>query len=143
MYSAVHSAAGIGLTVAGHSLAGPTGAVAGAILGVLSHDPLDRLGEAAYGASWPPSRATLMWEGFPLLALTIGAYLAGPQWWLLALDWVAGNLMDLVDKSLWLIGKSPIFPAHHRAPNVQLTGAQTKGLAVCAALFFIAAGLVV
>jgi hypothetical protein len=133
MYSAHHAAVGAALTVGGYLAAGPVGVIVGGALAFLSHDPMDRLGEAAYGRSFPPDRQTLIWEGGPLVAFIAAAILAGPLWWVLATGWIAATGMDLIDKARWFMGKPGLFPCHYRKPDVGLSLWQTKALAVLAA----------
>jgi hypothetical protein len=133
MYSAHHAAVGTALTVGGYLAAGPVGVLVGGALAFLSHDPMDRLGEAAYGRSFPPDRQTLIWEGGPFVAFIAAAVFAGPLWWVLATGWISGTGMDLIDKARWFAGKPTVFGCHDRDPDVRLTLWQTKALAVAAA----------
>jgi len=133
MYASHHAAVGTALTVGGYIAAGPVGVLVGGALAFLLHDPMDRLGEAAFGRSFPPDRQTLIWEGLPFLAFILAAVLAGPLWWVLATGWIAATGMDLIDKARWFMGRPTVFRCHDRAPDVRLTLWQTKALAVLAA----------
>lgn len=145
MYSSHHAAVGVALTVAGYHAGGEAGVAVAAVLAFLSHDPLDRIGEAAYGRAFPfpPDHPTMIWEGVPLVAALLAAVMAGPLWWVIVAGWVAGVLMDIIDKGLLAIGWPEIFPCHHRTPDAHLTLTQTKALAVAATAWFIAAALLV
>jgi hypothetical protein len=134
MYASHHAAVGTAPTVAGYHLAGEAGVAVASVLAFLSHDPMDRLGEAPYGQSFPPDRQTLIWEGVPLLTFIAAAVLAGSLWWVFAAGWIAGMGMDLIDKGRWFIDKPVLFACHRRQPDIRLTPWQTKALAVLAVL---------
>lgn len=146
MYSAVHSAVGIGLAVSGYALTGNWGGAAvGFVAATISHDWLDRLfGEHGYGSL----SKTLAWEGIPLLVFALSAWLSGPLWWVFAIGWLGGNLFDLIDKKLGLSilfpSKFPAttyIPCHKVKPRWKLSLKATQALAVLSTLFVLTLGL--
>jgi len=140
VYTSAHSAAGIGIVMAGHALAGPGGAAVASLAAFASHDVLDRIGEAPYGGL----KATLAWEAPAALATVAAALLSG-LWGAVALGWVAGNMMDLIDKRLGASVIAPdvypprkTFACHRRAPDIQISRRATKVAAALAAAAILA-----
>lgn len=139
MYSNVHGTAGALLVLAGCTVSDDPviGATAGGLAAFFSHDLLDRLGEKSYG----PLKVALLWEGLPLLLFASVAYLSG-SWWIYALGWVLGNLMDIIDKKLYLSILFPnkfgpsisLFPCHDRRPDIDLTLDQTKSITIVSSM---------
>jgi len=122
--------------MAGHEIAGPVGAVVASLAAFASHDVLDRIGEASYGGL----RAALAWEAPAALATIAGALLSG-LWGVFLLGWVAGNLMDLIDKRFGASIIAPdVYPArktfacHRRPPNVTISRRATKAAAILSAV---------
>jgi len=139
MYSNVHGVAGT-LLVLGAAQVSPDPVIAmaaGGIAAFYSHDVLDRLGEKSYG----DLKTTALWEGIPFALFACVAFLSG-QWWLYAFGWVMGNLMDIIDKKLYLaiiwpsrFGPSwKLFPCHRRKPDIQFTLNQTKLISICSSI---------
>lgn len=139
MYSAVHSAVGIGLAVGGYALTDNWGGAAvGFVAATISHDWLDRLfGEHGYGSLGK----TILWEGVPLAVFIAAAWLSG-IWWVYLIGWLGGNLPDLIDKKLGLSILAParfpattIFGCHKATPRWRLSLRATQALAALSAAF--------
>lgn len=145
MYSSVHATAGTLIVLATYAVTNSTSSamIIGGSVAFLAHDVLDRFGEKSYG----DLQTSLIWEVVPLLLFAVMAYLSG-LWQLYFVGWIAGNLMDIIDKKLYLAILFPkrvsfmyLFPCHRRTPNVQLTQRSTQLTAIAAActLFLITA----
>lgn len=130
MHSSVHGNVGvsIGKTVLAITGVSIFGVILGSFLAFLSHDPVDRLGEKGY----PSMKITLLYEVIPFLITMLLGFYDG-NFWLYLLWYTSGNVMDLIDKKLYLSVFFPKkFPAtyhfkcHRRRPNIQLNLKQTK-----------------
>lgn len=141
-YSNVHAVVGTGVVLAVHAITGDTttAVVLGGAGAAVSHDALDRLGEASYG----DKLTTIQWELYPLWIFAMVAYFSG-NWELYAVGWIAGNLYDIVDKKLYLsilwperFGPSwTFFRCHRRRPDIMLTLRQTKLLTIASSILIL------
>lgn len=99
----------------------------GGMVAFLLHDTIDLLGEKSYGNT----KTTIVYEAVPFSIFSIMAFLSG-VWEMYFYGWFMGNLMDIIDKKLYL---SIIFPSkyksmhlfrcHRRAPKINFTRKQT------------------
>ena len=139
MHSNVHATAGTAVVLTTYAITKSelVAMTLGGFLAFLSHDILDYLGEASYGGVKPLVKIEI-----PLLILFMLTGILSGVWYLFAIGWVGGNLMDLVDKKcgLSLIDKkrfpfTKFFPCHNRKPKIQFTREVTVLAAyVCGAL---------
>jgi hypothetical protein len=97
MYASTHAAVGTAIVGGGYLLAGPGGALVASGFAVASHLFVDQLNEKPYG----DKTVSVVWEAIPLCIFAACAYLSGVPW-VFAFGWIAGNLMDIIDKKLYL-----------------------------------------
>ncbi len=133
-YSNVHGVTGALIALGGYQAGGDPGLLAGLAAAFLSHDLLDRIGEKSYG----DMRASFVWEFVPLMVF-LAVVSVHPLGWVLGAGWIAGNMMDLIDKRLYLsvfglVEPGEFFPCHRRSPTVPLTQRQTKALTIIATI---------
>jgi hypothetical protein len=118
MYSHVHGVVGaVAYTssVAVGSALGSTflGHVVGASLAYVSHFLMDYLGEHGYG----DNKVSAMIEVPHLVTFGVLGFISG-HFWLYFLGWLFGNLPDLIDKPLRLIGKKPEWHSCHNGKGL-------------------------
>lgn len=145
MYSAPHAALGSAFVVGGFIAAGDIGMAVGAVLGAITHDPLDRLNEKPYGGLL----VSVIWEAVPLAAFIAAAWWSGEPA-LFALGWIAGNAIDLWDKKGYVAMLFPgrvaqwhHFGCHTRKPDRDLTSWETKAAAVTSIAVYAALAVLV
>ncbi len=132
MYASQHGAVGASIVVAAAHVS-PDAALVAAVPAFVSHWFVDWVGEAGF----PSKTRMLIWEVIPAFSFALAAWFSG-VWWLFALGWLAGNMMDIIDKRFYL---APLLGwkfgmLFHRGnpPRFHLTLPQTKATAVIAAL---------
>ena len=138
MYSNVHGTVGALIVLSVYAVTNDmtTAMVLGGATAFLSHDPLDRLGEKAYG----DMNTTIAWEVVPLVLFSYMAFMSG-LWPLYLTGWVAANGMDIIDKKgylsiLWRekFKSGHFFKCHRRQPDVQFTVKQTKLITILSSI---------
>jgi len=146
MYASHHAAIGTPLAVLGYLSGDPVIFGASLVGAFLTHHLLDMVGERAYGPL--VSKETLLWEGLPLVAFAVAAYLSGIPW-VFAAGWLASLGMDLIDKPFNWIRKArglpykAIFPCHKSGfVKWPLTLTQTKVTAILSAISYLLLAMV-
>lgn len=137
MYPNVHGVVGTISAIATYSITKDY--YSSAIVAVLSHDVMDRLGEKHY----PSTKFLLLFEG-SLFAIFCFMAWKSDQTLLYAIGWFGGNLMDLIDKkfglSIWNNKKYPygsFFKCHRRKPNFDFNLWQTILISILATVILI------
>lgn len=125
MYSSSHAAVGTALVLGGYSLGGEGGAIIGSLLAITSHLFVDKINEKPYG----DLTSSVVWEAIPMIIFAACAFISGMPW-LFLVGWVSGNLMDIIDKKLYLamfFDKIKPWNFFHRSkPSIKLDLETTK-----------------
>lgn len=141
MYSSSHAAIGTTLVAGGFIAGGTGGLIVGAAVAVVSHLFVDYLGEEPYG----DLTTSAIWELIPMLIFAASAFLSGyPMVFLVG--WLAGNLMDIIDKKLYLAmflkNVDPWYFFHKGKPKIKLDLATTKMYAFMSCIVYVTVAII-